>query len=61
MFEFLKDANCVPEDNVFRQLFASITMALNSQAKLPFPQQPFYNRCGVSRLFHISQAPLMLQ
>ena len=33
MLEFLKDSNCVPEEDVFRQLVASMTAALNSQAK----------------------------
>ena len=36
MFEFLKDSNCVPEDSVFRQLIASMTTALTSQAKTSF-------------------------
>ena len=41
MFEFLKDANCVPEDSIFRQLIVSMTTALNSQAKASFSVAAF--------------------
>ena len=33
MFEFLKDANCVPGDSIFRQLISSMTTTHNFQAK----------------------------
>ena len=36
MFKFLKDSNCVPEEDVFCHLVASMTTALNSQAKTTF-------------------------
>ena len=41
MFEFLKVANCVPEDSVFRQLITSMTTALKSQAKASFSAAAF--------------------
>ena len=32
IFEFLKESNCVPDDQVFHQLVTSMTEAINSQA-----------------------------
>ena len=53
-FEFLKDSNCVPEDSVFRHLIASLTTALNSQAKGSFSVASFlqqvYRESFVSHL-----------
>ena len=42
MFEFLKDSICVPEDSLFRQLIASMTTALTSQAKATFSVVAFF-------------------
>ena len=54
-FEFLKDIKCVPEDDVFHQLVASMTMVLNSQAKATFSaaRRLFSSRCGVSHSYRI--------
>ena len=41
IFEYLKDANCVPDDAVFRQLVASMATALNFQAKAFFSAVAF--------------------
>ena len=41
MFEFLKDSNCVSEDSVFRQLIASMTRALITEANTTFSLQEF--------------------
>ena len=60
MFEFLKDSNCVPEDIVFRQLVASMTTALNSQAKASFSAVAFLQQAQlesfVSHLLSCTQA-----
>ena len=56
MFEFLKDANCLPEDSIFHQLIASMTAALNSQDKAPFS-----SRCTGSPLSPIFWAPRIRQ
>ena len=42
IFEFLiKDANCVPDDEVFHQLVSSMTSSINSQAKASFSAAAF--------------------
>ena len=54
MFEFLKDSNCVPEDSVFRQLIASMTTALTSQAKASFLVAVFLQQvCKESYMSHL--------
>ena len=41
IFKFLKDSDCVPEDEVFHQLVSSMTTSLNSQAKASFSAAAF--------------------
>ena len=36
VFDHLKDANCVSDDDLFSQLVSSMTTAINSQAKASF-------------------------
>ena len=41
IFEYLKDANCVSDDEVFHQLVSSMTTSINSQAKASFSAAAF--------------------
>ena len=55
MFEFLKDSSCVLEDTVLRQLIASMTTTLNSQAKASFSAAAFLQQ--VWRVSFVSYLP----
>ena len=57
VFEFLSNANCVPEDPLFGHLVSSMTTAINVQAKASFSAAAFLQHKGHE--MYVSQLPLL--
>ena len=54
VFEFLRDSNCVPEDPLFGHLVASMTTAINAQAKASFSAAAFLqHKCYKTYVSHL--------